>query len=236
MKRLALFLCLGLILQGTLGSTAETSTATTPAPRTDKGWVDRQAAFNERAKKGDVDIVFVGDSITHGWEGAGKTVWDKYYGSRKAMNLGIGGDQTQHVLWRLDNGNLDGIKPKVAVIMIGTNNSGSNTAREIADGNIAIVKKLQAKVPGIKILLLAIFPRGEKPAPVREKLAEASKLAAAEVADGKKVVALDIGSKFTEADGTLTKEIMPDFLHLSPKGYEIEAEALEPKIKELLGN
>jgi len=122
------------------------------------------------------------------------------------------------------------------VLMIGTNNSNGkdNTAEEIADGIKAIVKKLRDKLPQTKILLLAVFPRGEKPNTQREKNARASELAS-QLADGKMVHYLDIGPKFLEPDETLSREIMPDLLHLSPKGYAIWAEAIEPKVKELLG-
>lgn len=210
------------------------NTAVTPAPRTDDWWTKMHDGFNERAKKGDVELVFLGDSITQGW--ADNDTWKKHYGSRHAANFGIGGDRTQHVLWRLEHGNFDGIKPKLIVLMIGTNNSNGadNTAVEIADGIKAIVAGLREKLPDTKVLLLGIFPRGEKPNPQREKNAEASALAS-KVADDQHVFYLDIGPKFLTADGTLTKEIMPDYLHLSPKGYEIWAEAIEPKVKELLG-
>jgi beta-glucosidase len=208
--------------------------AVTPAPRTDDWWTKMHDGFNERAKQGDVELVFLGDSITQGW--ADNDTWKKHYGPRHAANFGIGGDRTQHVLWRLEHGNFDGIKPKLVVLMIGTNNSNGadNTAAEIADGIKAIVAGLREKLPDTKVLLLGIFPRGEKPNPQREKNAEASALAS-KVADDEHVFYLDIGPKFLTADGTLTKEIMPDYLHLSPKGYEIWAEAIEPKVKELLG-
>ncbi len=155
----------------------------------------------------------------------------------KRSTSGIGGDRTQHVLWRLENGNIDGVKPKAAVLMIGTNNSNGrdHTAEEIADGIKAIVAKLRKELPETKILLLAIFPRGEKPNPQREKNAKASKLAS-EVADNKTVHFLDIGDKFLSADGSLSKEIMPDYLHLSPKGYQIWAEAIEAKVAELMAD
>ena len=106
-----------------------------PVPR-DANWMKRHESFNARAKQGDVDLVFLGDSITQGWEGAGKEAWKEHYGDRKAANMGIGGDRTQHVLWRLDNGNIEGIKPKLVVLMIGTNNSNGDqhTAEQIADG------------------------------------------------------------------------------------------------------
>ncbi len=198
--------------------------------------MDRQNKINNRVKQGDIDLLFIGDSITQGWEGAGKDVWAKYYGNRKAANLGIGGDRTQHVLWRLDNGNIEGISPKLAVLMIGTNNSNGNdnTAEEIGAGIEGIVKKLRKELPETKILILAIFPRGEKPSPQREKNAKASEIAS-KLADDKMVYYLDIGPKFLKEDGTLTKDIMPDLLHLSPQGYEIWAAAIEPKVKELMG-
>jgi beta-glucosidase len=207
-----------------------------PVPR-EGGWMDRHNSFNERVKKGDVDLLFIGDSITQGWEGAGKDVWEKHYGPRKAVNLGIGGDRTQHVLWRLENGNIAGIKPKLAVLMIGTNNSNGtdNTAEEIGAGIQAIVKKLRHDLPETKVLILAIFPRGDKPSPQREKNAKASEIAS-QLADNKDVFYLDIGPKFLEADGTtLSREIMPDLLHLNPKSYGIWAESIEPTVAKLMG-
>ncbi len=119
-------------------------------------------------------------------------------------------------------------------MMIGTNNSGDNTAEEIADGSKAIVAKLRQKLPTTKILMLAIFPRGDKADPKREKNAKASEIAS-KVADGKMVHYLDIGQKFQQPDGSLSKEIMPDALHLSAEGYKIWAESIEPKVAELLG-
>jgi lysophospholipase L1-like esterase len=209
--------------------------AITPVPR-EGGWIDRHEKINERAKQGDADLLFIGDSITEGWEGAGKDVWQQHYGNRKAMNLGIGGDRTQHVLWRLDNGNIEGLHPKLAVIMIGTNNSNrdDNTADEIADGIKAIVAKLRERLPEMKILLLGVFPRGETHNPQREKIARFNELAR-QVADGQAVRYLDIKEKFLNEDGSISKEIMPDYLHLSPQGYEIWASSIEERVAELLG-
>jgi lysophospholipase L1-like esterase len=129
---------------------------------------------------------------------------------------------------------VEGISPKLAVLMIGTNNSGSNTAEEIGAGIQAVVKKLREKLPKTKVLVLAIFPRGANPEPVREKNAKASQIAA-ELADNIMIYFMDIGDKFLSADGSLAKEIMPDFLHLSPEGYEIRASSIEPKVVELMG-
>jgi lysophospholipase L1-like esterase len=204
-----------------------------PVPR--NPWLDSHKGFNATAKKGGVNVVFLGDSITAGWSGNnGKAIWAERFAPLKAVNFGIGGDRTQHVLWRVQNGNFDGITPKAVVLMIGTNNSGSNTAPQIAEGVTAIVKEIQARTPSTKILLLAVFPRSEKPADaVRVKLAEVNSLIA-KLDDGEKVFFLDIGQKFLQPDGMLTRDIMPDLLHLSPAGYKIWADAIQEKLAELL--
>jgi len=210
--------------------------AATPAPRPDEGWVKRHESFNTRVAEGKADLLFIGDSITHAWETAGKDVWAKYYAKRNAVNLGIGGDRTQHVLWRLENGNIKNIAPKAAVLMIGTNNSNGDdyTAEQIGDGITAIVRRLRSDLPETKVLILGIFPRGPQPSPQREKNAAASKIAR-KLADGKMVHYMDIGAHFLQPDGTLTADIMPDYLHLTPLGYQIWAIAIEGKLRELLG-
>jgi len=237
MRRKLLVVFYGVVFLSTVVGAvgAEKHSAVAPAHR-HSSWTLRHWAVNERVKQGNVDMIFIGDSITHSWENNGREIWQKYYGHRKAVNLGFSGDRTQHVLWRLDNGNIDGISLKVAVIMIGTNNSNrdDNTAEEIADGIIAICKKLRARLPKTKILLLAVFPRAEKPCPQREKIAKANKIAS-KFADGKMIHYLDIGPKFLQPDKSISKEIMPDFLHLTPRGYQIWAEAMEPAIVKLMG-
>lgn len=208
--------------------------AITPVPR-DANWMKRHDSFNERVKKGNVDLLLIGDSITQGWEGSGKKVWEKYYTPRNAVNLGIGGDRTEHVLWRLDNGNIEGISPKAAVIMIGTNNSGSNTSEEIAEGVAAIVTKLRTKLPKTKLLVLAIFPRGANNEDKRRLVNVGANKQIEKLADGDMVHYLDIGPKFLKDDGTLEKSVMPDLLHLNESSYTTWAESIEPKLKELLG-
>ena len=208
--------------------------AVKPVPR-DGNWMKRHDKFNERVKMGNVDLLFIGDSITQGWEGAGKNVWAKFYGSRNAVNLGIGGDRTEHVLWRLENGNIANISPKLAVIMIGTNNSGSNSSKEIADGVAAIVAKLRKELPKTKLLVLGIFPRGADEADKRRQVNKGANELISKLADDKDVYYLDIGPKFTEADGKLSKEIMPDLLHLNEKSYTIWAESIEPMVAKLMG-
>jgi beta-glucosidase len=214
---------------------APPESATKPVPRSGK-WMDRHLKMNERVKQGHVDLVFIGDSITHGWEGKGKDVWQQYYGNRNAVNLGIGGDRTQHVLWRLQNGNLEGISPKLAVLMIGTNNSGGNSPEEITAGVQAIVAELHARVPKTKILILAIFPRGPSNAdPKRQVNTKANALIAQQIAGDPLVQFLDIGPKFVKADGELTKDVMPDLLHPNAVGYKIWAEAIEPIVAKEVG-
>ncbi len=238
---LAVFSALASLISGPAGFQASLlaaeHSALKPAPRTDQGWKDRARLLNTRVKENPgAQILFIGDSITQGWEGEGKEVWQKYFAPFKAINLGIGGDRTQHVLYRLDNGNLEGIQPKAAVVMIGTNNSNGedNTPAQIADGVRAIVQRLRDRIPGVKILLLAIFPRGENFNPQRGKLAQINQVLQ-KLDDGKQVFFLDIGHRFLTEDGLIPSEIMPDYLHLTPQGYEIWAKAITPWIKKALG-
>ena len=205
-----------------------------PVPRQGRQ-LKRHESFNALVAKGNTDLIFIGDSITQGWEGKGKNVWKEFYGERNAVNLGIGGDRTQHVLWRLDNGNIKGIAPKLAVIMIGTNNSGSNTSEEIFDGNKAIVDKLRKALPEMNILVLAVFPRGQNTNDKKRQVNEKANAMISKLADDKHVHYLDIGKNFLQDDGVLTHEIMPDLLHLSERGYTIWAESIEPSVKKLMG-
>jgi lysophospholipase L1-like esterase len=210
---------------------AQDNPATKPLNRDN----DRHKQFLKIVAKGDADVIFIGDSITHDWEGRGKKVWAEYFAPLKAVNLGIGGDQTGHVLWRITEGKeLEPIKPKVAVMMIGTNNMGSHTAEQIAGGIKAIVEELRKQKPDMKILLLGIFPRHADPKnPVREKIKMTNEIIA-KLDDGKHVFYKDIGDKFLEKDGTLDKKIMYDALHLTTEGYEIEAKAIKDDVEKLL--
>jgi len=213
------------------------NTAIIPVPRND--WaVARQSLVLQRAKEapGEYDIEFIGDSITEGWEVAGKNVWAQFYGQRKAINFGIGGDRTQHVLWRFEQGQLAGIKAKVAIVMIGTNNSNNqdNTEAEILEGVTAIIQQIRTRQPDTKIILCAIFPRGKTFSIQRGKNLQVNQ-ALARLDDGKNIFYIDIGSQLIENDGSISKNIMPDALHPNEAGYKIWAAAVEPKLKELLG-
>ena len=212
-----------------------------PVPRGDEWWTTRQASVNAQVQKGNVDLLLLGDSITHGWDGQ-PVLWKKYFGQWNTVNAGFGGDQTQHVLWRLDNGNIAGIQPKVAMIMIGTNNSGGDefTAEEIAEGIAAIVCKLRAELPQTKILLLAIFPRSsadkDKDGAYNSQWAKNDKAnqLAMQLADGKNVIYLDINKAFLDDKGMLPRAIMPDLLHPNEKGYVIWGDAIMPTLEKLM--
>ena len=138
-----------------------------PAARNENRDLPRHKEFLKRieASKGEGDVIFLGDSITHGWETPrdDNKAWKQHFGSFKPVNLGIGGDRTGHVLWRITEGHeLDKLNPKAAVIMIGTNNTGRDSAEQIAGGIKAIVEELKRQKPNIKILLLGVFPRGNR--------------------------------------------------------------------------
>lgn len=259
---------------------AQDPAADNPAARKLDRDVPRHKEFLQRIEqtKGAGDVVFMGDSITHGWEG--QKAWQEHFGAFKPVNLGIGGDQTGHVLWRITDGHeLDHLTPKAAVLMIGTNNTGGHSAAQIAGGIQAIVAELKRQKPGIKVLVLGVFPRGNSAdaersvaqvaaavKPVNEELAketpDAARLNAAvralerqrgtipaarlnkkvgeinaliaKLDDGKTVFFKDIGKEFVDAAGGLSGEVMPDYLHLSPKGYDLWGRAIKADIEKLL--
>jgi lysophospholipase L1-like esterase len=209
---------------------------TTPVPREGKAY-DRFLELNKRTKEAgtNAQLIFVGDSITQGWEGNGKTAWDKYYAPRHALNLGIGSDHTQHVLWRLEHGNVDGLNPKVAVVLIGVNNipDENNSAGDVLAGVTTVVRTLRQKLPNTKVLLLGIFPFREDFNPQRGKALQVNQ-ALHHLADQSNIFFLDLGHLFIQPNGKISKEIMRDFLHPTAEGYRIWAEAMEPKLAELM--
>lgn len=199
--------------------------------------IDRFREQSARMEEGDVDLLWVGDSITHFWEGTGAKVFEKYYGHRKTMNFAISGDRTGHVIWRIQHSPMDKINPKMAVVMIGTNNIGhdSSTPAQTVEGIQKIVDMLKDQYPEMNILLLEVFPRGEKPDdPLRLGVNEINAGLEEIYKDGKvkKVKLYSINDLFLDEEGNLPSDIMPDFLHPSEKGYEIWASAVEPFIIE----
>lgn len=211
-----------------------THRATTPGPH----YEERMELLAKRARESDARVAFVGDSITQGFEGAGAEEWSKRFAALPAINLGISGDQTQHVIHRFRRGDYDGLRIEAVVMMIGTNNLGNagQTPQEVADGVRGILNEISDRWPRAKVLLLGVFPRGEaKDDPFRAAITELNGYLS-NYGDGRRVFYKDIGFGFLRSDGVLSKEIMPDFLHLSPKGYAIWADNVEADLKDLLGS
>jgi len=192
-----------------------------------------QQAMDDARKMPRVDLVFDGDSITAGWKGGGGGVWGHTYGKRNAVDFGVSGDSTQGLLWRVENGQVDGLHPKLIVLLIGTNNMGL-PAEQIAGGIKADVAAYRQHCPDATLLLLGILPRGEKASePNRAKIKAVNQLIAP-LGDGKQVIFLDFGDKLLQPDGTLSKDIMPDLLHPSAKGYQIWADAIQPIVDQFV--
>jgi beta-glucosidase len=222
---------------------APAARADVPLPKDDPSgkFLEKHAAFLARGRAGPVGLLFLGDSITAAWATCPE-LWEKHFGAHQPANFGIAGDETQHVLWRLTHGELDGIAPKVVVLLIGTNNTGRHTAPEIAAGVREILRVIGGKLPQTKILLLGVLPRGDfrqkngviqEGAPRMAVIRELNPRLAA-LADGRRIHYRDFGELFTGPDGTASGSLMPDHLHLSAEGYRRWAEGLRPVLAELL--
>lgn len=191
-------------------------------------WKKRFQLIRDQVHKGDADMIFLGDSITQGW--AHVPEWGHRFGAYRALNAGIASDRVEHLLWRVRHGHFDKIKPKVAVVLIGVNNLAISTPDDIAAGVREIILEIQKRSPETRVLLLGLFPSGKSPnhprrmkvMAVNQRLAEFDHIAGVDF--------LDIGHRFLERDGSLSREIMPDYLHLSRRGYAIWAEAIEPHL------
>ena len=191
----------------------------------------------EALKKGPVQLVFVGDSITDAWRGGPQNkLFVERWGKHNPYNIGISGDETQHVLWRIENGELDGLQPKLVVMMIGTNNIGNSgqSPEDTAAGVKCLVEAIRRKLPQSKILLLGVFPRGQSPSdPHRARIRTINETISL-LDDGQWVHYLDLGSKFLDAQGNLPADVMPDALHPNEQGYRIWADAMGPVIEHLM--
>lgn len=205
--------------------------AVTPTYKKNRAWwMDQHNKVLEKLKQKNVNFIFIGDSIMARWEIVAMNLWNQYYASRGGVNMGIGGNKTEHVLWRLENGGLANINPKFAVVLVGVNNTES-TAVEIADGVTAITCLLRTKLPQTKILLLHIFPNAFKNQGLKTQ--EASEIYS-KIADKDMIHYLNISDIFLDANGNIKRELLPDLVHPNLKGYEEWAKAMEPTILELL--
>lgn len=202
-------------------------------------WMPRhEDKLIEKNQMKKVDLVFLGDSITHAWEDKGKQVWEKKYAKRNALNLGFSGDRTENVLWRLQNGEVSDIDPKLLVLMIGTNNTGhrQDKPEETALGIKHILELLKSQLPNTKVLLLAIFPRGASVDDPLRKINDDINDIIKGYGDGKRVHYLDINHLFLDGNGNLSQSVMQDLLHPNKDQYKVWAEAMEPKITSLMAN
>jgi len=242
-QKLALAACLSGMAAGAAAADAaplQTNCATTAAPRAvEYPWMSRQrwrGMYEEqlvRAAKGGVDVMFIGDSITEMWP---KTVFQEQFGRLKAANFGIGGDHTGNLLWRLDSPVLAGLKPRVVVLLIGVNNINlcGETPEQVFGGIQAVVARLRTLYPSARILLNAVLPEGESPdSPERGKVLALNRMVQT-LGDAKSVQFHDYGGMLVGADGRLSAQLQPDFLHLSEPAYRMWAKALRPDIEKML--
>ena len=216
------------------GTVQASELSTKPSPKVNARIQQRFAA----SQTNEYTYVFMGDSITHGWEGKGN-VFNKYFEGKKILNVATSGDRTENTIWVIDNVNWKKVNAKVAMLMIGTNNTGhrpvdKETAEDTFDGIKVILEKMKEKSPDTKILMLAIFPRSAMDTDQPRVRNDKVNAMIAKLADNKRIFFLDINSKLLEPDGkTLSKEVMPDLLHPNEKGYVIWAEAVKDKLEEL---
>lgn len=225
-------------------------TTTTPAvnPYPDECdeyiWQERHRQIVEELANKPVEMIFIGDSITHYFGGRpvaryirGGEIWEQFYGHRHAVNMGCGFDRTQHMLWRLDHGALDNISPKLAIVLAGINNvlNDDGTAEEIAEGIRQIIERLKTKLPETKILLVGIFPYPQNPDdPQRETIRRINRITAT-FADQKQVFHTDIGDQFLLDDNSVNGDLFHDYLHPNSNGCGVYAKAIEPLVASLLG-
>lgn len=204
-----------------------------PAPRTDSDFFNKHELLKARASQGGVDVLFLGDSITEFW--ADNAVWRQHYAPLGAANFGIAGDKTQNVLWRLTDGELDGLQPKVVVLLIGTNDFGQDhdSPDEVARGVTAVLASVRQRLPEARVLLLGIFPRDDASAPPAAQIASAN-AALARLDDGDRVRFLDLTSVLAGPDGAPRPGLLRDGLHPTEEGYGVWADAMDPLLHGLL--
>jgi lysophospholipase L1-like esterase len=232
---------LGMTMAARPAVAQDTTRNTAAIPALSPGFQQRHTQFLEVAKQGNIDLLLMGDSITDWWRNRGIDAFNANFAGIACANFGIAGDRTQGVLWRMENGELEGYTPKLMMLMIGTNNLGGgrggagNTPAQIAEAITLIVNKFKTKFPTAKVLLLGVFPRGAMAsAPQREPIKQINAIIAKLDDGGKTVRYMDIGDKFLEPDGSIAVSTMADGLHPTAEGYTKWAAAVMPTIKEML--
>ncbi|WP_440874403.1 GDSL-type esterase/lipase family protein [Thalassotalea sp. PLHSN55] len=230
--------------------TACTVVVETPPPnyaasviKQDEGWTKnwwlsrhQEKLEQAKAKNSQVEVVLIGDSITHGWENTGAKVFDQYFDEKKTINLGFSGDRTEHLLWRIDHGAFDHLNPKLTILMIGTNNTGHrmDPAAHVAEGINKIVSEIKTRMPESNVLLLAIFPRHISPNNEMRKRNDEINSQISSFADDERVFYLNVNALFVDEQQEILTNIMPDLLHPNEQGYQLWAQAMQPRIKQLL--
>ncbi len=234
-----------------MGSTLPSHAAVVPVPKLEDDfydWYQRHEAKCREAASANHDLIFIGDSITHlfegdpNWKGRGERIWQRFYGQRRAMNLGYGWDRTQNVLWRLAHGEFAGQTPRLVVLLIGTNNlsatanSASSSPAEIADGIAAICRRIDAASPQSRILVMGVLPRGTPADPIRARILEINRLLEAFAKSQPSITFLDIGARFLDGSGRIPVLLMDDGTHPTEAGYELWAQSIEPVVCEAMGD
>jgi beta-glucosidase len=245
-RALLVVLLLGLLAMG-LHRYRALHSSTRPTPVRDPGffedqgtvgradlWLELVEKLERRMASAQPRLLFIGDSLTANWQYHGREVWDRYYGAREAMNLGISGDRTENVLWRLEKSNLEALDPEVIVIQIGINNLTEDLASETARGVLAVVDHVAGRLPRARMTVVGLFPAGQTPGRIRHEV-RMTNARIAEALHGRDLHYLDFGERFLRHDGVIPQTIMWDYLHLTEEGYTIWAEAMEPLLAELLG-
>tara|TARA_R110002167_G_scaffold74663_3_gene208803 strand:- start:6417 stop:7178 length:762 start_codon:yes stop_codon:yes gene_type:complete len=206
------------------------SDSTIAEQRSNSWWQQRHQDILS-ADKSAVKLLFLGDSITQQWqhEAYGLPIWQQYYGDEFAFNMGFSGDKTQHLLWRIENGELNGVSPDVTVLMIGTNNVEDDKAEDIAEGINLIIEQVQLKLPQTKLIVHRIFPRGNADNPARLIIDAASQIISSK-ANEQSFIYVDINERFEDGEGNVLDSLMYDGLHLTTKGYQVWADALSEYI------
>ena len=231
-----LWLCSSNLIAQPCQKPAKRHTAIDPQPQTWSDWKRKHRKLSRALEEESPNLLFLGDSITENWSSIGKSVWDEYYSSRRAMNMGISGDRTQHLLWRIANGGFERVNPRAVVLLIGTNNikEQRNEVNETTEGVLAVAEALVDRLPETTVLVLGILPCGETDDSRERTDAAAVNRRLEKELDHGRIVFLDVSNKFVDSNGTISPKLMPDHLHLTNRGYKLLAESIEPHLQSIL--